>query len=297
MAVIWKYSNKISADNQESERKEIVMMSVRELKELKKKYGYTNEMIAEKTGVPLSTVQKIFSGATKHPRYDTLLELTKGMSEYNYDTATYVVREEALEYSVGYEKQFKADSDSRWPRQGRYTVDDIRALPDEIRVELIDGVIYDMTAPKPIHQDLLFELAKAFSGCVEKCESDCKVRLAPFDVRLLPDDKNMFQPDIFITCDESKNNGDFYDGAPELAVEILSPSTRSKDFIVKSASYKKAGVREYWIVDPKDRKVWVFFFEEDALPEVYTFTDKIPVRISEGRCDIDFAEIQKRIFM
>ena len=83
------------------------MMSVRELRELKKKYGYTNEMIAEKTGVPLSTVQKIFSGVTKHPRYDTLLELTKGLSEYNYDLATYIVREEAAEYSTEYENQFQ----------------------------------------------------------------------------------------------------------------------------------------------------------------------------------------------
>ena len=271
------------------------MMSVRELKELKKKYGYTNEMISEMTGVPLSTVQKIFSGATKHPRYDTLLELTKGMSDHKYDMATYVVREEAAEYSVEYENQFKADSDSRWPRQGHYTVQDIRALPDEIRVELIDGVIYDMTAPRPIHQDLLFELALEFRKCVDASGSDCKVRLAPFDVRLLSDDRNMFQPDIFITCDESKNNGEFYDGAPELAVEILSPSTRRKDFIVKAPSYQKAGVREYWIVDPKDEKVWVFFYEEDALPVTYSFSDIIPVRISDGKCEIDFAKIASAI--
>ena len=253
-----------------------------------KKYA---QMIAEKTGVPLSTVQKIFSGITKHPRYDTLLELTKGLSDHKYDMATYVVREEAAEYSVEYENQFKADSASRWPRQGHYTVQDIRALPDEIRVELIEGVIYDMTAPKPLHQDLLFLLAKAFDRCVEKSGSDCKVRLAPFDVRLLPDDRNMFEPDIFITCDESKNNGDFYDGAPVMAIEILSPSTRGKDFIVKTPTYERAGVREYWIVDPKDRKVWVFFFEEDVIPAIFSFEDEIPVRISEGKYSIDFKKI------
>ena len=69
------------------------MMSIRQLKERKKELGYTNEMIAEKSGVPLSTVQKVFCGATKHPRYDTLLALTKALSEYNYDLATYVVQE------------------------------------------------------------------------------------------------------------------------------------------------------------------------------------------------------------
>ena len=73
----------------------MLMMSIRQLKERKKELGYTNEMVAEKSGVPLSTVQKIFCGATRHPRYDTLLALTKALSEYNYDLATYVVQEEA----------------------------------------------------------------------------------------------------------------------------------------------------------------------------------------------------------
>lgn len=271
------------------------MMSIRQLKERKKELGYTNEMIAEKSGVPLSTVQKVFCGATKHPRYDTLLALTKALSEYNYDMATYVVQEEAAEYSVEYEKQFKADSDSRWPRQGHYTIKDLQELPDEIRVELIDGVIYDMTAPRPIHQDLLFLLAKAFDRCIENSGANCKVRLAPFDVRLLPDDKNMFQPDIFITCDESKNNGEFYDGTPELTVEILSPSTRRKDFLVKTRSYESAGVREYWIVDTEKQVVWVYFFEDDFMPEQYSFVDEIPVRISGGKCVIDFKKIAEAL--
>lgn len=293
MDIIWKL--RIQNGNNHFDKEALTMMSVRELKELKKKYGYTNEMIAEKTGVPLSTVQKIFSGATKHPRYDTLLELTKGLSDHKYDMATYVVREEAAEYSVEYEKQFKNDTDSRWPRQGHYTVQDIRAMPDEIRVELIDGVIYDMTAPRLIHQDILLELAYAFRKCIEESNSTRKVRIAPLDVRLFQDDKNMFQPDILITCDESKDTENYYDGAPEMTIEILSPSTRGKDFIIKSPSYERAGVREYWIVDPKDKKVWVFFFEEDALPVTYSFDDKIPVRISEGKCVIDFAEISSKI--
>ena len=271
------------------------MYSVSELKEIKRKKGYTNEMIAEKTGVPLSTVQKVFSGQTKHPRHDTLLDLSKGLSDHNYDFATYVVREEAAEYSVEYEDLFEAITNERWPRQGHYTLKDYFALPDQVRVELIDGVMYDMTAPKRIHQDLLFELALEFRKCVEASGSDCKVRLAPFDVRLLQDDRTMLEPDIFITCDESKATEDYYDGAPELTVEILSPSTRRKDFLVKTLSYQRAGVREYWIVDPRDRVVRVFFFEEDDFPVTYSFDDEIPVRISEGKCVIDFKKIAERI--
>jgi len=273
----------------------LTMYSVSELIEIKKKKGYTNEAIAEMTGVPLSTVQKVFCGQTKHPRADTLLELSKGLSEYNYDYATYAVREEASEYSVEYEDRFEAITNERWPRQGHYTLKDYYALPDQVRVELIDGVIYDMTAPKLIHQDLLFELAIAFRKCIADAEADCKVTIAPRDVRLFDDDRNMFEPDIIITCDKSKDLDDYYDGAPELTVEILSPSTRRKDFLVKTSSYQRAGVREYWIVDPKDRVVRVFFFEEDDFPVTYSFDDRIPVRISEGKCVIDFKEIADNI--
>ena len=271
------------------------MMSIRQLKERKKQLGFTNEMIAEKSGVPLSTVQKIFCDATKHPRYDTLLALTKALSEYNYDLATYVVQEEAAEYSVEYEKQFQEDTNSRWPRQGHYTVQDIRALPDEIRVELIDGVIYDMTAPRLRHQVLLLELAVAFRECIKSSESGCKVTIAPRDVRLFDDDRHMEQPDILITCDKSKDLEDYYDGAPELTVEILSPSTRRKDFIIKTRYYEMAGVREYWIVDPAKEKVLVFFFEEDKLPVTYCFEDEIPVRISGGKCVINFKKISEAL--
>ena len=101
----------------------------------------------------------------------------------------------------------------------------------------------------------------------------------------------MEQPDILITCDKSKDLEDYYDGAPELTVEILSPSTRRKDFIVKTRYYEMAGVREYWIVDPAKENVLVFFFEEDKLPVTYSFDDEIPVRISGGKCVIDFKKI------
>lgn len=269
------------------------MYSASELRALKKKYGYTNEMIAEKTGVPLSTVQKVFSGATKHPRYDTLLELSKGLSEYDYEGTAYAVREEAAEYSVDYENRFQLITDERWPRQGNYTVEDVRALPDEIRVELIDGVIYDMTAPRLTHQNILLELAVAFRQCIRDTESDCSVTIAPRDVRLFSDNRHMWQPDIIIICDRSKDLEEYYDGAPELAVEILSPSTRRKDFIIKTRYYEMAGVREYWIVDPDRRNVLVFYFEEDKLPVTYSFDDRIPVRISEGKCEIDFGNIAR----
>lgn len=156
-------------------------------------------------------------------------------------------------------------------------------------------ILYDMTAPRVKHQDILLELAFELKKCSDTSEKGYIVRIAPIDVRLLPDDRNMFQPDILVTCDESRNTDDYYDGAPEMTVEILSPSSRRKDFIIKSNSYQKAGVKEYWIVDPDKQQVWVYFFAEDTLPTVYSFNDKIPVNISGGKCAIDFSKISAAV--
>ena len=78
--------------------------------------------------------------------------------------------------------------------------------------------------------------------------------------------------------------------------EILSPSSRFRDLSLKLYKYQNAGVREYWIVDPKNRTVTVYCFEKtDVDPVIYTFADRIPVGISEGKCDIDFARVLQRI--
>ena len=84
---------------------------------------------------------------------------------------------------------------------------------------------------------------------------------------------------------------------PDLVVEILSPSTRSKDMLLKLYKYHNAGVREYWIVDPKNKTVIVHYFEEDEyLPKTYTFDEKIPIGISDGYCTIDFSKINGYVY-
>ena len=109
-------------------------MNIQEMKEKKKEKGYTNEQIAELSGVPLGTVQKIFGGTTTSPRYDTLKALEKiflPIERERYYAS--VVKDASAAYTV--------------KRQGEYTVEDYYALPDEQRAELIDGVLYDM-APR-----------------------------------------------------------------------------------------------------------------------------------------------------
>ena len=114
--------------------------------------------------------------------------------------------------------------------------------------------------------------------------------LSPCDVRLDKDNYTMVQPDLLVICKEYDPDAIRYEGAPDLTVEILSPSSRSKDMILKLYKYKNAGVREYWVVDPKNQVVIVHRLEDDDYkPEIYGFDATIPIGISGGKCSIDFS--------
>ncbi|MGN0333958.1 MAG: Uma2 family endonuclease, partial [Lachnospiraceae bacterium] len=99
------------------------------------------------------------------------------------------------------------------------------------------------------------------------------------------------QPDVFVVCDRSKIIKRCTYGAPDLIVEILSPSTRKKDISIKLKKYIGAGVAEYWIVDPDKKTVVVYDFAHDELPAIYGFDAKVPVGLFDGECEVDFAEI------
>lgn len=275
------------------------MRNLDEIKERKAQLGYTNAMIAEQSKVPLATVQKVFSGATLHPRWETLTAIEKVLfPSYTLEPQAEVVSEEALDYGASSARVIRDNLAERWPRQGSYTLKDYYDLPDNVRAELIDGVLYDMTAPARIHQEILGQLHLEFAACIDKHnkkhDKKCKVYFAPVDVRLFRDERNMFEPDLIVLCHED-NNERRIEGAPEFVLEVLSKSTRSKDCVLKLNKYMEAGVHEYWIVDPHTRKILVYNFRDDPLPATYTFSDYVPVGISGGECRIDFRKISREI--
>ena len=151
-----------------------------------------------------------------------------------------------------------------------------------------------MAAPTFLHQLILSHLSIQFYDCAEQHDMPCEVFQSPCDVRLDRDNYTVVQPDLLVICGpQDYLHMKRLEGAPDLAVEILSPSTRSKDMILKLYKYEKAGVREYWIVDPEHRTVTVHFFDTDVYDPVrYSFHDQIPVGISEGKCSIDFSRIE-----
>lgn len=180
-------------------------------------------------------------------------------------------------------------------RQGEYTLEDYYALPDNIRAELIDGELIFLEAPSSIHQELIGELFFKIKLYICTNNGPCKILPSPLDVQLDCDNRTMLQPDISVICHRDRIVKMGVYGAPDLCIEIVSPSSRKRDYEKKRMKYQNAGVREYWIVDPKTESVLCYFFEESDKPHSYTFDDKIPVRIYDSNLVINFAEIKERL--
>ena len=241
------------------------MRQLSELKKRKKELGYTNLEVARQSGVPLGTVQKIFAGVTKSPRIDSIAAIERVLFP---------------ERTPG----IKTDGD--------FTYGDYLALPDERRVELIDGVFYDMGAPNNCHQIIVGQLYVMFLNCI-KDHPECMVLLSPLDVMLDNDEKTTLQPDLMVLCDLSKMKKGRIFGAPDLVVEVISPGSRKKDLGIKVTKYMNAGVREYWVLDYERGKVIIYEMEKDMDVTLYPFDGEIPVGISGGRCQIPVGEIAK----
>ena len=173
-----------------------------------------------------------------------------------------------------------------------YTYADYFKWDDGKRWELIEGKPYAMSpAPTWGHQGVQYEIARQLGNFLHG--KPCKVFTAPFDVRLNADtgDDTVVQPDIVVICDRSKLIGTGCVGAPDMAVEVLSPSTAYHDTHVKFRLYHNAGVREYWIVNMNTQTVHVYILENGRYYTTsYGNTDVAPVSILEG-CEIDLREV------
>ena len=165
------------------------------------------------------------------------------------------------------------------PQETLKTIADIDALPEGAKAELIDGRLFFDTAPTLTHQDIVGFLHGT-------------VFISPIDVQLNADDiYNLVQPDVAVVCDRDKlSDGKRCKGAPDWIMEVVSPSTKTRDYLTKLNKYQTAGVREYWIVDPEKEKVMVYNFETQDY-NVYSFNDTIKVGIYPD-LTINFAEIE-----
>ena len=177
-----------------------------------------------------------------------------------------------------------------------YTFADCLTWPENERIELIDGEAVMMSLPSTVHQKISGELFRQLANFLEG--KKCEVFSAPFGVRLFEKDGDspenvdtMVEPDISVICDRDKLDRHGCKGAPDLIVEILSPSTQSRDRLIKLELYQRAGVREYWLVSPEEQTVQVLLFTNGLLlpRELYKKGDVAKVNVLEG-C---FLELEK----
>ena len=150
----------------------------------------------------------------------------------------------------------------------RYSYADYLKWDDQKRYEIIDGLVYNMNAPLRVHQEVLLAAVRRLADFFD--DRPCSVFIAPFDVRLATgkcsEDLvfNVVQPDISVVCDEAKLDEKGCIGAPDLIVEVISPATASRDHIQKRRLYESTGVREYWLIDPTNRIVTLYFADSDG---------------------------------
>ena len=174
-----------------------------------------------------------------------------------------------------------------------YTSDDYWNLPEGERAELIDGQFYAMAPPSRIHQDLVMEVSATLRNYIKAHGGDCKVYPAPFAVNLDAEDKNWVEPDISVICDKTKLTDRGCSGAPDLIVEIVSPSSRKMDYVWKAGLYMDAGVREYWIVDPVKSCTTKYYFEEDSAPVIIPFSEEFKAEIYQKQLSFRIADLLK----
>lgn len=148
----------------------------------------------------------------------------------------------------------------------------------EVRMEYLNGELIMMSSPNSFHQEavgnLHYMLKLYFKG------KPCKVLLAPFEVTLYKKDINtpdVLQPDLLVICDgeEHLNEKGRYDGVPTLVIEVLSPSTRSRDMLDKLNTFMRSGCKEYWVVDIEHRRVLQYTFLDCEINnyDIFTYQD------------------------
>lgn len=280
-------------------------MTLEEMREIREARGYSYRMLSEYSGVPVVTIQKIFSGETKNPRRSTLdaLEKVLGGEEDAYQGKTYQYLMGSLEHlDLVCEPEYVYDSSAEEENgfvekpQGTYTVEDYYKIPDERRVELIDGVIYDMSAPTTVHQDIVFYIHMCIYNHIREKKKPCKVYESPVDVQLDRDNRTMLQPDVMLICEREKVELKKIYGAPDFVLEVLSPSTRKRDLTLKVQKYLYAGVREYWVIDPNKKYLMKYnFMDENFFPELHSLEETVELSVSNGELFIDLTPVKESI--
>ena len=266
-------------------------MTLEEMFRIKEEKKYSCKEISARTGVPYRTVLKIFSKKTEYPRYNTLRQL-----ELLFCPAVQA-REPYRKYYYNPKSEPRIVVQERFPEgyipntQGEHVEEDLARYAPEERVELIDGKLIFNEAPSVAHQQVIGNLYFRLRNYIEENHGSCKVFTAPIDTWLdIPDEHNVLEPDLCVVCDPEKIGEKHLNGAPDFVLEVVSPSTKKRDYREKMTKYMAAGTREYWVADPERHSV-VVYLGDDPMPRIYPDNSEIPVDIYEGKLVIKSADL------
>ena len=288
------------------------LMTLNQLIMAKEELNLTCADISEGSGVPVSTVRKIFSEGTKKPRRQTMEALSDYIESMYVPEQIQFFREEAYrtggtEYGRGLPAVWKHPSLTSEVREmpvysreaekpvSVHSIDDFDAMPSFPRVELIDGEVFVMESPLLKHQDTVMLFAVQVSSFIKKNKGTCHPLFSPVAVQpVASDEKTILQPDFLVVCDPEKlSDGRHIIGGPDWVVEVLSPSTRQKDMVKKKPKYQSGGVKELWFVDLEAYIVIIYDFTKPDVSYVKSMNDPIPVGIYDGKLKIDLSELME----
>lgn len=234
--------------------------------------GYSQAFMAERLGIARSTYAGYETGK-RSPDIETFAKISKELfvsadellGRYDYGTPN-LIKEAKAEYFV----------------EPKYTVQDYFDIPNCVDYELIEGELIKKNAPGTRHQIISVQMVMQFYQYVKTHCKKCEVIPAPFCVVLSERNAVVVQPDISVICNRELIQDGVCMGAPDLIVEIVSKGNKSYDYREKLHIYHKYGVGEYWIVDPEKACIMLHVLEENGLPEIIPFAEKVASRVIKG---------------
>ncbi len=258
-------------------------MTIEEMQQRKRELGLTYEQIAERSGLSVITVKRIITGTTPNPRGYTKSFIEMALSDP-------VVRDSAAPARSAYASENGIEPQYMNKKQGEYTAEDYFALPDEERCELIDGVIYDFASPTDLHQEIAGELYYQLKQYIRDNKGSCRAVIAPSDVKIGAN--TVLQPDVYVHCKGWKRGEE----APAFVAEVVSPSTKVRDYRIKYLKYQETGAKEYWILDPYNEKITAYLFDGDdfdvRISDLYA---PMPVSIWDDKCVVDLSVLKEEL--
>jgi Uma2 family endonuclease len=300
-------------------------VNIKDIRRRKKELNLTTAEIAYRAKLPVSTVSKVMTGETTRPRYITVEKINEVLAREEMLIRVRAYIDELLAYikehpdedvdQIKFEKEYRRRNNldkSSLPyskpidtavvqpsgnlailRTERVNIEQLLDLEQDRRLELIDGHLIVNEFPGMRHQLLVKNLGKVIDRYIDETGGECLMLNVGANVRLDEDDYNLVGPDIVVLCDSNKVEELGIIGAPDWIIEVVSPSSRGRDYKLKMCKYINAGVREYWIIDPEKEKVTTYIEGEPTMAYVYGFDDDIPVYIYEGKLKICIREMDE----